>query len=227
MDLVLWWTGAIVENTYGRKVFFTVLLSGVLAGASIWWLTGLGGARAGSSLIGISAGVYALMLVALLDKLEHQITVLLFFFLPVTLKVRWVLGVTALLTAIGWIFSELPFRHVWSGWTPAWQDAIAHSAHLGGLIFGWFAWRRLNRTNADLRPVPRPRSQTQAGIAFFPQQSPSPRPTRRPFGQDFRRGIRLAHPGRETQTRRPQRPPPLTPHLCADSSPYFSPAARP
>ena len=145
--LVLWWTGAMVENTYGRKVFFTVLLSGVFAGASIWWLTGLGGARAGSSLIGISAGVYALMLVALLDKLEHQITVLLFFFLPVTLKVRWVLGVTALLTALGWIFSELPSRHVWSGWAPAWQDTIAHSAHLGGLIFGWFAWRRLNRTN--------------------------------------------------------------------------------
>ncbi|NBS05457.1 MAG: rhomboid family intramembrane serine protease, partial [Verrucomicrobia bacterium] len=134
-----WLTHALLHDG-----FWHLLLSGVLAGASIWWLTGLGGARAGSSLIGISAGVYALMLVALLDKLEHQITVLLFFFLPVTLKVRWVLGVTALLTAIGWIFSELPFRHVWSGWTPAWQDAIAHSAHLGGLIFGWFAWRRLN-----------------------------------------------------------------------------------
>ena len=144
--LVLWWTGATVEQEHGPARFLQVLLGGALIGALTWYLTGLGGRQDGA-LVGISAGVYALMLVALLDKLDHQITLLLFFFLPVTLKVRWLLIATALFAVLGWGFSELPGRHDWLGWKAAWPDGIAHSAHLGGLIFGWLAWRYLNRTN--------------------------------------------------------------------------------
>jgi len=144
--LILWWTGATVEQEHGPVRFLQVLLGGALIGALTWYLTGLGGSQNGA-LVGISAGVYALMLVALLDKLDHQITLLLFFFLPVTLKVRWLLIATALFTILGWGFSELPGRHAWQGWKAAWPDGIAHSAHLGGLIFGWLAWRYLNRTN--------------------------------------------------------------------------------
>ncbi len=144
--LVLWWTGATVEQEHGPARFLQVLTGGALIGALTWYLTGLGGPH-DSAMVGISAGVYALMLVALLDKLDHQITLLLFFFLPVTLKVRWLLLLTALFTLLGWGFSEFPARHGWAAWKPAWRDGIAHSAHLGGLIFGWLAWRHLNRTN--------------------------------------------------------------------------------
>ena len=144
--LVLWWTGATVEQEHGPITLLKVLIGGALIGALTWYLTGLGGSQNGA-LVGISAGVYALMLVALLDKLDHQITLLLFFFLPVTIKVRWLLIVVSLFTILGWGFSELPGRHEWLSWKPAWPDGIAHSAHLGGLIFGWLAWRYLNRTN--------------------------------------------------------------------------------
>ena len=144
--LILWWTGATAEQEHGPARFLQVLIGGALIGALTWSLTGLGGPR-DSGMVGISAGVYALMLVALLDKLEHQITLLLFFFLPVTLKVRWLLIATSLFTLLGWGFSELPARHDWLTWKAAWRDGIAHSAHLGGLIFGWLAWRYLNRTN--------------------------------------------------------------------------------
>ena len=145
--LILWWTGAIVEREQGPRALLAVLASGTLFGALAWALTGLGGDRSGL-LIGISAGVYALMLVALLDKLEHQITLLLFFFLPVTLKVRWLLIVISLFTVLGWAFAELPGRHAWPQWHAAWNDGIAHSAHLGGLLLGWLAWRHLQRTSA-------------------------------------------------------------------------------
>ena len=145
--LILWWTGAIVEREQGPRALLAVLASGTLFGALVWALTGLGGDRSGT-LIGISAGVYALMLVALLDKLEHQITLLLFFFLPVTLKVRWLLIVISLFTVLGWAFAELPGRHAWPQWHAAWNDGIAHSAHLGGLLLGWIAWRHLQRTSA-------------------------------------------------------------------------------
>ena len=145
--LILWWTGPIVEREQGPRALLAVLASGTLFGALVWAITGLGGDRSGT-LIGISAGVYALMLVALLDKLEHQITLLLFFFLPVTLKVRWLLIVISLFTVLGWAFAELPGRHAWPQWHAAWNDGIAHSAHLGGLLLGWIAWRHLQRTSA-------------------------------------------------------------------------------
>ena len=144
--LILWWTGAIVEREHGPRALLAVLAAGTLFGALAWALTGLGGDRSGL-LVGISAGVYALMLVALLDKLDHQITLLLFFFLPVTLKVRWLLIAITLFTVLGWAFAELPGRHAWPQWHAAWDDSIAHSAHLGGLALGWLAYRRLNQTN--------------------------------------------------------------------------------
>ena len=162
--LVLWWTGAIVEREHGPRVLLAILAAGTLFGAFAWALTGLGGDRSGL-LIGISSGVYALMLVALLDKLDHEITLLLFFFLPVTLKVRWLLIAITLFTVLGWAFAELPGRHVWPQWHAAWNDSIAHSAHLGGLLFGWLAFRRLNQTNLSVQDAPRQASSSDADDA--------------------------------------------------------------
>jgi len=162
--LVLWWTGAIVEREHGPRVLLAILAAGTLFGAFAWALTGLGGDRSGL-LIGISSGVYALMLVALLDKLDHEITLLLFFFLPVTLKVRWLLIALTLFPVLGWAFAELPGRHVWPQWHAAWNDSIAHSAHLGGLLFGWLAYRRLNQTNLSVQDAPRQASSSDADDA--------------------------------------------------------------
>ena len=162
--LVLWWTGAIVEREHGPRVLLAILAAVTLFGAFAWALTGLGGDRSGL-LIGISSGVYALMLVALLDKLDHEITLLLFFFLPVTLKVRWLLIVITLFTMLGWAFAELPGRHVWPQWHAAWNDSIAHSAHLGGLLFGWLAYRRLNQSNLSVQDAPRQASSSDADDA--------------------------------------------------------------
>ena len=162
--LILWWTGAIVEREHGPRALLAVLAAGTLFGALAWALTGLGGDRTGL-LIGASAGVYALMLVALLDKLDHQITLLLFFFLPVTLKVRWLLVAITLFTALGWAFAELPGRHAWPQWHAAWNDSIAHSAHLGGLVLGWLAYRRLNQTNLRVQDAPSQMSSSDADDA--------------------------------------------------------------
>jgi len=108
-----------------------------------------------------------MMLAALLDKLEHQITLLLFFFLPVTLRVRWVLLFVAAITIGGWAFSELPSRHDWPHWHFLWSSQIAHSAHLGGLIFGWLAYRWLNQTNLTVQSA-------QEEMAPPPPRAPEP-----------------------------------------------------
>jgi membrane associated rhomboid family serine protease len=145
----LWWLGSLVEASYGRKAYLQTLIAGTLLGAVVWWLTGVGGPRDHQHLLGISGGVYALMVVALLDRLDDLVTLLILFF-PVNLKARWLLIFATGVAVLGWVFLELPGRHTWTFWNPAWamntEEAIAHSAHLGGLAAGWAMWRWLGRT---------------------------------------------------------------------------------
>ena len=150
--LGLWWLGKAVEEYYGEKVFYQTLTGGIIIGGLCWWLTGVNGVREeGRSLIGISGGVYALMLVALMNRLDQVITLLLFFFIPVNIKARWLLIILFVITILGWGFSELPGRHEWVNWRPAldWvtDASLAHSAHLGGFLSGWLMWKYQNRTN--------------------------------------------------------------------------------
>jgi len=169
----LWWLGGLVEESYGRRAYVQTLLGGILLGAIVWWLTGVGGPREALHLVGISGGVYALMVVALLDRLESTVTMLIFFF-PVNIKARWLLIFALGIAALGWVFLELPGRHQWAFWNPAWpmnaEEAIAHSAHLGGLLSGWLMWRWLGRTIPD------------AGGAYVVQNEtmPAETPARRP-----------------------------------------------
>ena len=149
--LGLWWVGKAVEETDGASTYFKTLTLGVLAGAVFWWITGINGQRQDGALIGISAGVYAMLIVAMLDRLDEEVTILLFFILLVTIRVRWLIWVLSLFALCGWLFSELPGRHQWAQWQPAWSanraHPIAHSAHLGGLLAGWMIWRYLNQIN--------------------------------------------------------------------------------
>ncbi len=154
--LGLWWLGKAVEEYYSEKVFYLTLSGGIILGAFCWWLTGVSGVRSEShSLIGISGGVYALMVVALMGRLDQAITLLLFFFIPVNIKARWLLMILLGITILGWGFSELPGRHEWTNWRPvldwAMGTSLAHSAHLGGFLFGWLMWKYQNQTNQSGR----------------------------------------------------------------------------
>lgn len=158
----LWWVGSQVESEQGGALLLRVLIFGVLAGAFVWWLSGLGG-QGGSQIIGISAAVMAVMVYGLADRKDEMVTILLFFIIPVPMRIRWVLRALWIITVCGWVFSELPSRHMWSFWHSAWDTDVAHSAHLGGLIAGailaWAAGKngppRLNlQTNDDVEDAP-------------------------------------------------------------------------
>lgn len=131
----LWFVGPLVEMERGRPAFWRVLLLGVLAGALTWWLTGLGG-RGHGEMIGASAAVAALLVYGLADRQDDQVTVLLFFVIPVPMRIRWMLRGLWAISFCGWLFSELPGEHDWAFWRPVWHGEIAHSAHLGGLLAG-------------------------------------------------------------------------------------------
>lgn len=139
--LLLWWVGPLVEASQGREGLVRVLVLGAIAGALAWFAAGLPG-QPGSLLVGASAAVLAAMVLGLDGREDESVTLLLFFFLPVTLRVRWLMVAVWSITLAGVVFSELPARQGWEAWSPAWQSPIAHTAHLGGLLTGaLLAWR--------------------------------------------------------------------------------------
>jgi len=176
--LLLWWVGPLVEATQGRAGLVRALVLGALVGALAWFATGLPG-HPGGALVGASAAVLAAMVLGLDGREDESVTLLLFFFLPVTLRVRWLMLAIWSITLAGFVFSELPARQGWEAWRPAWESPIAHSAHLGGLLLGAaLAWRarRESETGPRLRIVvvekPAARSPSPA--------EPPPRAARRP-----------------------------------------------
>ncbi len=128
---VIYVFGREMEETLGpQKCLVLYFSSGVLgglvqmAGALIW------PSHFGTAVVGASAA--ALGLVAAFAALypERELTLLLFFFLPVTLRAKYLLwGITAL-SVLGILF---PFSWV----STLLGGNIAHAAHLGGMLMGF------------------------------------------------------------------------------------------
>lgn len=176
--LALWWLGTQVETLEGKSTYWITLIGGILTGALAWRLTGLGNPDPSLSLGGISGAVCALMIVALLKQLEREITLLLFFIIPVTFRARWILIASITLSLLGWIFNELPDRHHWQFWHPVFFDGVAHSAHLGGFFFGWLVWiyrQQTNRFGGDalkvISKIPSRFTTPKTSIDFDPSQA--------------------------------------------------------
>lgn len=187
--LLLWWAGPLVEAAHGRQGLVRVLMLGALAGALAWFATGLPG-QPGAVLVGASAAVLAAMVLGLDGREDESVTLLLFFFLPVTLRVRWLMLAIWSVTLVSFVFSELPARQAWESWRPAWESPIAHSAHLGGLLLGAFlAWRarREHAVEPKLRivvvesravvPGPDAPARARRPLAAAPAPSPASSPS--------------------------------------------------
>jgi len=141
--------GREVEEATGKPRFLALYFaSGVVggllqAGGGLLWPGHFGGA-----VVGASAGAFGLVAAFAVLYPERPLTLLLFFVLPVTLRARYLLLLSALLALFGIAFPG---------------DHIAHAAHLGGMLTGVFFirqasrwhwhWRRLGKP--DHRPPPR------------------------------------------------------------------------
>jgi membrane associated rhomboid family serine protease len=114
--------GRAVEEALGRKNLLVLYFSsGVLGGllqvlAAIAWPAHFGGA-----VVGASAGAFGLVAAYAVLYPERPLTLLLFFVLPVTLRSKYLLLGSALIAIFGVLFPD---------------GAVAHAAHLGGMLFG-------------------------------------------------------------------------------------------
>jgi membrane associated rhomboid family serine protease len=122
---VLWMFGCEVERLFGRRRFtFYYFLTGVGAG-----LTHLAFFfNSDVPVMGASGAVYGILLAFGLYFPNRPIYVFPFFFMPIKAK-YWVLIMGAL-AFFGSISSQ--------------ESTVAHLAHLGGMVFGFFYIRKLN-----------------------------------------------------------------------------------
>ena len=118
--------GHALEETLGGKKFLTLFLtSGVVGGLCQALAAWIWPGYFGGPVVGASAGVFGLVAAFAVLFPERELTLLLFFFIPLRLTARRLLIFSAALAALG------------LAWGLRYQGAhIAHAAHLGGMLAG-------------------------------------------------------------------------------------------
>lgn len=124
--------GRELRDQLAPKAMLSVFGLGLLGGA-LWW-TAANWTRSGE-LLGATAGVYALLVLAARLSPEREVRFLLLFLFPVTLRLRHLLWGLLALDGLAFVLTDLfgqplPFEY-------------AASSHLGGMAAGWIAGRRL------------------------------------------------------------------------------------
>lgn len=121
----------------GSRRFLTVYFSSAVLGGLAWLavhhFTG------GVALVGASSCGLMLFILFACFYPDREITFLLFFVLPVTIKPKYLAWVLVGIDLLGFLFSELPGGSFDSG--------IAYSSHLGGMLTGWIYFRYFHANN--------------------------------------------------------------------------------
>lgn len=120
----------------GSRRFLAVILGATVAGGALWLAVHF---LRGGGLIGASGSVMALFILFACFYPEREITFLLFFVLPVTVKPKYLAWVLIGVDLLGFLFSELPGQ--------AYDTGVAYSAHLGGILAGWVYYRYFHANN--------------------------------------------------------------------------------
>jgi membrane associated rhomboid family serine protease len=137
--LGLFLIGREVAPLLGNRRFLTFYAAAAIVGGITWlavhYFTG------STVLMGASACVAAIFILFACIYPEREITFLVFFVLPVTLKPKILAWILLGVDSLGFVFSELPGG--------GFDTGIAHSAHLGGMLTGWLYYRYFH-ANAGL-----------------------------------------------------------------------------
>jgi len=149
--------GREIEGTLGWKPFLTLYFTSGVIGGMFQALAGvlLRGAFA-APVVGASAGVFGLVSAFSTLYPERSLTLLLFFIIPVSMRAKFLLLFSALLTVFGIIFP---------------RDNIAHAAHLGGLLTGIVFVRYAMHWHWRWPRIPRIRSHPVRPLVKVPRRS--------------------------------------------------------
>ncbi len=164
--------GREVEETLGRNSFLTLYFSSGVIGGLFQALAGvLLRGNFAAPVVGASAGAFGLVAAFAILYPERPLMLLLFFVIPLSMRAKFLLLFSALLTVFGIAFQMDSVAHAAQLGGKVTQllstllgTNIAHAAHLGGMLTGivfvrygiyWhWHWPRGNRTpSPPLRPL--------------------------------------------------------------------------
>jgi membrane associated rhomboid family serine protease len=120
--IILYSLGPALEDLLGHWRFLALYLGGAIAAALVWCLF-TPEYDEGQGIIGASGAVFALIAAAGTAAPGEQVTLYVFAILPINMTLRTMALVVSGLEMIQYAF----------GWLPQ----IAHTAHLGGALFGF------------------------------------------------------------------------------------------
>lgn len=134
--LLIFFAGRAVQSLLGPKSFLLIYFVSGVAGAALELIAGwLSGAPPAAGIIGASAcgsGVFMALAVMLPQEV---VTALVYFIIPVRVKL-W--NLARILVGVSLILGLLRFTSL-----QGWSGDVAHFAHLGGALAGWFIVRWL------------------------------------------------------------------------------------
>jgi membrane associated rhomboid family serine protease len=143
---VLWFFGREVETFLGARRFTLLYLLGGLAGAALWLACNW---RSDIPVLGASAAALACVVAFATMFPDREVTLLVFFILPVTLKAKY-------LALLAIAFDAVPILE-------RAHSNVAHLAHLGGAALGYFfaravgygrPWNWPRRAKHAAKPTP-------------------------------------------------------------------------
>lgn len=119
--VLLWFAGKMLLQIVGQNKFMAIYFGGGILGAGLQlvWFPG--------DLVGASAGCMAILCALAAIMPNQVISLMLFFVLPLRLKLKTIAGTFVLIDVV------ILLGSTWLGW----DTDIGHLAHLGGAFFGW------------------------------------------------------------------------------------------
>ena len=138
--------GREVEAFIGGKKFLALMFSSGIVGGVFQILVALVWPQYfGGPVVGASACAFGLVAAFAMMFPERELTMLIFFVIPIQLRAKTLLIGSAVLAVAGIVFPT---------------DNVANAAHLGGMAMGWFFVRKIlqgdwARLQGALRPVER------------------------------------------------------------------------
>jgi membrane associated rhomboid family serine protease len=144
--LGIYFVGKALESELGSTRLAQLSVFSAFIGGLFWLVANF---QRGGNVIGASGVAMAYLSVFACLYPRRQMTILLFFVIPITVQPIWLVAVLGAIDLIGFLFQELPHTRTLYG--------VAHSAHLGGLAAGWIFYqllivRRLGSADAMIEP---------------------------------------------------------------------------
>jgi len=160
--------GRELEKLLGGGKFLTLMFSSGIVGGVFQILVALVWPQYfGGAVVGASACAFGLVAAYALLFPERELTLLLFFVIPVHLRAKMLLIGSAVLAVAGIAFP---------------MDNVANAAHLGGMAMGWFFVRRILQGDwSRLEGALRPAEMGKSPLRRLPPEPPADKPATADF----------------------------------------------